>query len=169
MDQKQFFDHLRALYDNNIAVVRAKNHDYAASHDPFWNFRLCEHFGLCSVEVGILVRILDKIGRIINLINFAPAVKDETIHDAIGDAQNYLGILDAYLTDQKATEEVINRVDPTLDNAAAIAEALRERGISVKRVDGDDPIMDDVVSYFDPQIPTPGRYVFERSKQKGDE
>jgi len=101
MDQKEYIDHIERKYAENIKIVRAKSHDYAASHDPFANFRLCQVLGLCSVETGIMVRLTDKISRISNLINFYPAVKDETINDTISDAQNYLGILDAWLEDQK--------------------------------------------------------------------
>lgn len=101
LDQERYIKHIESGYKRNIEIVRAKSSDYANSDDPFWNFRLCETLGLCSVEIGIMVRILDKIGRIANLMNWTPAVKDETISDTISDAQNYLGILDAWLTDQK--------------------------------------------------------------------
>jgi hypothetical protein len=50
-----------------------------------------------SVERGILVRLMDKISRIQNLINFDENINsDESIDDSINDAINYLALLGAY-------------------------------------------------------------------------
>lgn len=53
------------------------------------------------VARGILVRLCDKIARISNLIDKKEAVKDETIEDTICDAIGYLGILRAWLIENK--------------------------------------------------------------------
>lgn len=73
-------------------LVHKKNADYATSTDPFQNFRNASAVGV-SPERAILVRIMDKISRISNLIDKEAQVKDETMEDTIHDAINYLAIL----------------------------------------------------------------------------
>lgn len=110
MDQWEFIEHIEALYRRNVDTARAKNNDYSSQGDAFSNFRLCEVLGLCKTEVAILVRLLDKIGRIAHLINRRPAVCDETMHDTIMDAINYLAILDVYVTHQDELDKEIERL-----------------------------------------------------------
>jgi hypothetical protein len=136
MDQKQFIKFVAKRCAKNIKTIRAKDHDYATPDNPFWNISLCEVFGLCSTEVGILVRFLDKVARICNMINWAPAVKDETRHDTIADAHGYLHILDAYLTSQEELEEDIEylrSMDLVPDEGEIMEEPTLELDFSVLR------------------------------------
>lgn len=72
-----------------------KSHDYSGSADCNRNITACERLGLCSVHIGLLVRLLDKFQRLSTLLNDegSQQVKDESIDDTISDARNYLGIL----------------------------------------------------------------------------
>lgn len=83
------------LYRDNLEILKAKNADYAGENtiDPLHNFKAGSAVSKVSVEKGILVRLMDKIGRISTLLEQKNNVKDETIDDTIKDAINYLGIL----------------------------------------------------------------------------
>lgn len=86
-------------------IMARKNRDYAgqqADSDPFANFRRCQALGLCSPEVGLLVRLVDKLCR---LITFAQSgrlsVEDETVYDTIIDMINYPVLLEGLMRDNK--------------------------------------------------------------------
>jgi hypothetical protein len=83
-----------------LETVRRKNNDYsgetAAVNDPFKNFKNSLVIGV-PVEKGILVRLMDKMSRISNLLTQEAKVKDEAIADTIDDAISYFAILSSYL------------------------------------------------------------------------
>lgn len=81
-----------------INIMIAKSKDYAKEYNPFANFDACTNFGVTR-EKGILIRIADKISRIGNLLDKEAQVKDESIHDTIRDAINYLNIISISLTE----------------------------------------------------------------------
>jgi hypothetical protein len=92
-----FISSIEKTYAAGIDVIRRKNADYAKSEDPFRNFRLAE---VAGVDVGraILVRALDKMSRISNLLDRnPPAVIDEKLEDTLLDCINYLAILKAWI------------------------------------------------------------------------
>ena len=82
-----------------------KNADYASEKDPYKNFRLCSHIGLCSVEEGILVRMTDKLGRIVNILGQEAQVEDEKITDTLLDLANYAVILKCYLEEHRLSKQ----------------------------------------------------------------
>lgn len=86
---------VRETFESGIAIIEKKNHDYGAITEPFANFRSAELLGL-SVEKAILVRTLDKITRINNLLAHDAFVTEESMDDTIVDAINYLAILKAF-------------------------------------------------------------------------
>ena len=77
-----------------------KNHDYAGAggDTPFANFTASEKLGICSTEVGFLMRMLDKLQR---LGTFAKAgalkVLTEGPRDACLDIINYAILFAAYI------------------------------------------------------------------------
>lgn len=78
-------------------LMVVKNHDYAASDDPFRNFRT---FG----ELGILVRMSDKVARLHSFVeNKTLAVKDESVLDSCLDLINYSVLFIGYLEDGNKT------------------------------------------------------------------
>ncbi len=101
MNQSEFLTAIRANYEKGVELVRKKNADYATNSDPFKNFRSAEFIGL-SVEKAILVRILDKLSRVNNLLTSqkTPNV-DESIEDTLIDVCNYFNILLVYLQDKQ--------------------------------------------------------------------
>jgi hypothetical protein len=88
-------------YDETLRRMKeiheAKSHDYSGDEDAFRNFRLCEELGLCPVELGILVRMTDKLSRVTNLMNTEARVNDEKVTDTLIDLANYSIILKCYL------------------------------------------------------------------------
>lgn len=93
---KEFIQQIETIYAQGIEIIKNKNHDYAEDSDPFKNFRYSELLGI-SIERAILVRIMDKIARISNLLDKEAKVKDEKIEDTLIDAINYLAILLTYI------------------------------------------------------------------------
>lgn len=103
MTQQEFFEHINQSFTDGLELIRKKNTDYSGLIDPFKNFRSAEVIGV-GVDKAILVRILDKIARINNLLDSEAQVKDESIDDSILDAANYLYILKAYLYDKRTNK-----------------------------------------------------------------
>ena len=87
------------------AVVDVKNHDYAGGKvvdDAFKNFRSAEFYGLCSPEVGLMTRLLDKVSRISTfLTSHELKVADEKIEDTLQDLANYCVLLAGMIKDRK--------------------------------------------------------------------
>ena len=89
----------RELMEENIATVAKKNADYSgADSDGFKNFELVEQLGICSTEVGFLVRMCDKLARLSTLVGSetGPQVADESIEDTLGDLANYASLMQLY-------------------------------------------------------------------------
>lgn len=84
---------MHATFTECLAIAERKNHDYAGESDALRNLKGCEYFGLCSLEIGVAVRMTDKFTRICNLMTKPAAVADESLEDSILDFINYLAIL----------------------------------------------------------------------------
>jgi len=89
-----------------LEVMRAKNHDYAGenSDNPFRNFDGTPIItqGVVSPELGMLVRLGDKLSRIgMFLTSNNPAVNDENFEDTILDGINYLILIAAIRRERK--------------------------------------------------------------------
>lgn len=95
MDVKTFLKRLEQEYNKCVEISRAKNKDYAGDKDPFKNFKLVEFLtnGSVTAEMGIIVRMSDKLQRITNLLTTEAQVKDESIGDTLSDLANYSMIL----------------------------------------------------------------------------
>lgn len=94
MTTPEFIKSIEKTYHDGVELIKIKNHDYAGMEDPWRNFRSAEIVGL-GPDRAILVRVLDKIARVSNLLN-SKAKVDEKIEDTILDCINYLAILKAY-------------------------------------------------------------------------
>lgn len=96
MNQLEFFKHIDQSFTDGLELIRRKNTDYSGIADPFKNFRSAEVIDV-GVDRAILVRILDKIARINNLLDSEAQVADESIDDTLLDLINYSAILKAYV------------------------------------------------------------------------
>lgn len=86
-------DELLALHASITTTAREllarKNHDYGG-HDVMGNLRLIEQlFPQLTTEVGILIRMGDKLSRLAVLSTEDALVKDESIQDTCQDLINY--------------------------------------------------------------------------------
>jgi hypothetical protein len=105
ISREDFMLAIEKIFDRGYQIIKAKNNDYAGevTDDQFRNFRSAPIVGV-PVARGILVRIMDKITRISNLLDQEAAVADEKIDDTLIDAINYLAILLVYLKLQREEE-----------------------------------------------------------------
>ena len=116
MDQKQLLENTRLVFEQCLSIMKDKNSDYAdVKNDAFLNFRLSTVVGV-PVERAILVRTLDKLSRIGNLIqkDGEMAVKDENIVQTALDLINYVAILIAYVSTE--TQMVRRETAPQHDS-----------------------------------------------------
>jgi hypothetical protein len=100
LTNEAYFTQLEKNFADGLALMRAKNADYAGSIDPFGNFRLAPMAAGVSIAQGMLVRMSDKMARTAQLLKqkgYAGKVKDETIHETVRDLMNYSNILLTWL------------------------------------------------------------------------
>jgi len=107
MNRDQFLEHDKKLSEQAHALMERKNDDYANSEYAFANFKHSEIAGV-PMELGVIVRMSDKMSRIANLIKKGGegSVKEESMRDNIMDLKNYAGILDGILVDKEMLEEL---------------------------------------------------------------
>ena len=102
MNRDDFNLRLKDVLNKIDGTLNAKSADYAGDNDVYSNFMLCERFGVTSCERGILVRMLDKVGRIANLFERERiCVRDESVADSILDLAGYAILLYIWLTKSK--------------------------------------------------------------------
>jgi len=98
-------DYYRAIFEA-MNVSAAKNHDYAGNEDmhPLGNFMRTSAAGI-DPEIGLLVRMLDKVGRIETFFREGSLkVKGESVEDAFMDLGNYCFLMIALLRDKEDEE-----------------------------------------------------------------
>lgn len=85
-----------------LDLIRKKSSDYAKpDSDTLSNFKNSLIVGV-SLERGVLVRIMDKISRISNLLDKDASVVGESIEDSIQDSINYIHILGCVIDNNKS-------------------------------------------------------------------
>lgn len=89
-----------AMYQKSFSLVEKKGADYNRDQqeagDTLFNLRVCELLGVVdSTEAGILVRLTDKLMRLVSLTKPGrdAQVKDESVEDTIADVHNYIDYL----------------------------------------------------------------------------
>ncbi len=80
----------RRLFERSDMLTIVKGEDYSFGGDTLRNLRVCERVGLCGAEVGVLVRLLDKVGRLVCSCEKDVFSVDEGLEDTVVDAINYL-------------------------------------------------------------------------------
>lgn len=108
MNRNEYLEYHASRCRSMIETTKRKNHDYAGAggEDPFHNFRQVERMGICSVEVGFLTRMTDKISRIQSFVEQGVLqVKDESIEDTLIDLANYSVLLAGYIKSKKQEAE----------------------------------------------------------------
>lgn len=108
MNQQEFLRTIKVFQSAGYSLIEKKNSDYAGEQDPFKNFKLFEFIikgvdiSTCDrTQLAMLVRIIDKIQRVANLLSEDKAkVNDESIEDTLLDIANYCHIMLAYRKDK---------------------------------------------------------------------
>jgi len=96
MKQVDYLKNMEDTYAECMEISKKKSSDYSGKDNSFANFLNAQVVGV-SVERGILVRIMDKIARVSNLLDKNPEVVEESLDDTLKDAINYLAILRVYV------------------------------------------------------------------------
>lgn len=100
MNREELFEHHKELSTKALDIMRMKNNDYAGrgGDTPFANFERCEAMGICSTEVGFLVRVVDKVSRLSTFVSDGKLlVTNEGYQDAVLDIINYMVLFSAYV------------------------------------------------------------------------
>lgn len=88
---------LLAFFNEKTSAARdlmsRKNQDYAEVDEVFGNLNVCELLNIVPAEQGILIRMTDKLRRLISLTKRDAAVKDESFEDTCLDLINYTILL----------------------------------------------------------------------------
>jgi len=95
------YEYLKKNLKEMEELLIKKNHDYAEDSDVYSGFKICEKLGVCKAEEGIIVRITDKLGRVVQLLKKDAKVSDESIHDTLIDLANYALLLDGLRNNKK--------------------------------------------------------------------
>ena len=102
--QEELLAKIHTTYGHCYELIKKKNADYATSDDALKNINAASLIGITPAE-AILVRVMDKITRISNLLRKDPLVTNESLTDSIVDAINYLAILKAIQDAQSQTDK----------------------------------------------------------------
>ena len=104
-------ENVKKLQEQNLELLKKKNHDYTGNRDEYANLRLCEVLWVISLEKWIIVRLCDKLSRISSLIDHEEHVKTESIIDTLQDMSNYALILASYILDKKEIDEECRKIE----------------------------------------------------------
>lgn len=105
MTRDELFKLHETICEEAKELMRKKNADYACSTDPFMNFRRAEYLGFSSAEMGVLIRMTDKMSRISTFLNRGElSLENESVYDAIVDMINYSVILGGLLKDRETNK-----------------------------------------------------------------
>lgn len=106
MTQTELLARINTTFSQCFSLIKKKNEDYATPTNALKNFQGSTLIGV-SINRAILVRLMDKITRIGNLLDLqASSVKNESLEDSIIDAINYLAILKAALNVEAAPKKL---------------------------------------------------------------
>lgn len=104
MNRSELIELQEQVFDECKSILEKKNNDYSDESDPFSNFRVAEKLGFCDAEIGLVVRMLDKIKRIQTYLEDGELqVTDEGFDDAIKDTINYCVLLLGLVADMEET------------------------------------------------------------------
>lgn len=101
---EEFLDYHMTFCVAAHRLCAQKNHDYAGAdgNTPWRNFETCELLGICTTEAGILIRMSDKLNRLVTFVRDGKlAVENEGAMDALLDIVNYSALMASYI-DRKA-------------------------------------------------------------------
>lgn len=87
------------LCNRGRELMKGKNEDYSKG-TALGNFYVAEALQACSAENGIIVRMSDKLSRLVSIIAKGNKVKDEGHLDTVVDIINYAILLGAVIKEK---------------------------------------------------------------------
>jgi len=96
VSKEQLLELFDLFNEQNRGILERKGNDYSGGNDRLRNFKASKIVKV-KPEYGILVRIIDKITRISELLEHDAMVKTESIEDTISDMSNYIFLLYALI------------------------------------------------------------------------
>lgn len=96
MTREELFQLHTDLTQKGFEILKRKNADYSKG-TPLGNFYVAEALQACTAENGIIVRMSDKLSRLVSILEKGAQVKDESIEDTIVDIINYSVLLAAVI------------------------------------------------------------------------
>lgn len=94
--------------------MRSKNHDYSGSsgNTPFSNFEMATKMGLpISREKGLMLRVMDKIARLVTFLESRELKVKESTEDACIDIINYMVLLNGMLKERDEQNNSLTKND----------------------------------------------------------
>jgi hypothetical protein len=105
MTRDELFKLHKDTCEEALELMKKKNNDYASGSDPFMNFKRAEYLGFATAELGVLIRMTDKMSRISTFLkNGDLSLSNESVYDAIVDMINYSVLLAGLINDREARE-----------------------------------------------------------------
>ena len=103
MNSTEYLEYHRQMCDKMHDIAVRKNSDYSGfSESAFANFESIEKLGAASTELGIYIRMMDKMSRLLSFIKQGTLlVEDEKIEDTMCDVANYAIIMAAIFKSKK--------------------------------------------------------------------
>jgi len=103
MDHAKYLELAEKEMTDLLETLRRKNSDYCGGEDDaFANFKVSEKLGLADAEVGLLIRMVDKIQRVRSFLSKGKLeVQTESVQDAIRDIMGYSLLLLGMLEERK--------------------------------------------------------------------
>lgn len=110
MTKEKLFELHQSLCESGLELMRKKNADYSRD-GALGNFFVCETLQCAKAEMGILVRVSDKLSRLSSILQSedGPKVADESAEDTIVDVINYMVLLKAVLVEKSGTHSVFEK------------------------------------------------------------
>lgn len=96
LEKESLFNLHKKLCDRGFELMKKKNHDYSKA-DPLGNFFVAEALQACTAENGIIVRMSDKLSRLVSILEKGTQVESESVEDTIVDIINYSVLLAAVI------------------------------------------------------------------------
>lgn len=101
-------------------ILKAKNADYSKG-TPLGNFYVTEAIQAGTAENGIIIRLSDKLSRLVSVLEKGTQVKSESAKDTILDIINYAVLLYAVVEDKETGTISSNEIESELQVKASPA------------------------------------------------
>jgi len=106
LSQQTMLQYYQEITQKMYDIIKTKNQDYAGAGEAFTNFNQIELItkGVVSREFGTIVRMTDKLSRVVRLLQNTNQVLDEKIEDTLMDLANYSILLILMLKEKRESE-----------------------------------------------------------------